>query len=166
MSSVGNMKVVHRREQTESLHPELAKRPLCPLERVGRFGIQQEVRDDAIGKGARGSGDGCFVTGNARDENDARNPMAVELAHPARGERLRILIGKLERQALPEHVEELASVGRRWEPGSECREEAVREEVRVGVGNGELAETRVHVASVSSSPSEPTGPRKLQSCAI
>ena len=60
---VGNMKVVHRREQTESLHPELAKRPLCPLERVGRFGIQQEVRDDAIGKGARGSDDGRFVTG-------------------------------------------------------------------------------------------------------
>ncbi len=85
---VGDLVVVHRREQADGSQVPVIERPCQPLRGVVRRGIQHEEADQPRRMPGNRRGDRLLVAGDAGDQGGAGDVMLVELRHPAIGQRI------------------------------------------------------------------------------
>ena len=85
---VGELVVVHRREQADGAQLPVVERPRQPFRGVGRRRIQHEEADQPRRVPGDRRGHRLLVAGDAGDQGRAGDVMLVELRDPAIGQRI------------------------------------------------------------------------------
>ena len=126
-----------RETGTRSAAPSSPYARLRALDRIRRRGVQHEEADEPIRMARHRYGDRLLVARHARNQRRARDVMAIELGHPAIGQRVR-RARRVPSQLRPQSGPRVAPASAPCFSRPSASKKRAREEVAVGVVHRDL----------------------------